>query len=163
MKMRFYGAFCIFLLVVIAFTGCGGGGGGGGTGENSADQILASQLVGTWKLSQATKEGVLVPVKPNSAGQVGTITFNSNNTASSVDYTISTSVIVAVGDTAPDTNFYQTKDEAPTTSGGSWAVSNGVLISSGTSGKTYTNKVEIKNGELYQTLPDGDIRVWVRA
>lgn len=165
MKMRLNGVFFAFLLIALAFTGCGGGGSGGGPAatDASADQLLASQLVGTWKLSQATKDGVLVPVKPNTTGQVGTITFNSDNTASSVDYTISTSVIVAVGGSAPDTNFYQTRDEAPVTSGGSWVVSGGSIVSTSTNGQTYTNRVEIKNGELYQTMSDGEVRVWIRA
>lgn len=163
MKMRFYGVILAFLLASLAFTGCGGGGGGGGVADTSADQLLSSQLIGTWKLSQSTKNGALVPVKPNTAGQVGTITFNSDNTAASVDYTISTSVIVAVGESAPDTNFYQTKDEAPATSGGSWVVSGGNLVSTSTSGNTYTNKIEIKNSELYQTMSDGDIQVWAKA
>lgn len=162
MKMRVYGAVFAFLFIATAFTGCGGGGGGGGIVNTSADQTLASQLVGTWKLSQATKDGVLVPVKPNTANQVGTITFNSDNTASSIDYTITTSVIVGVGG-APDTNFYQTTDAAPTISGGTWAVSNGTLISTNGDGDTFTNSVQITNGDLYQTMSDGDVRVWTKA
>lgn len=163
MKMRVYGVVFAFLLIATAFTGCGGGGGGGGSViDTSADQLLASQLIGTWKLSQASKDGVLVEVKPNTANQVGTITFNSDNTASSIDYTITTSVIVGVGD-APDTNFYQTQDTAPTVSGGTWAVSNGTLISTNGDGDTFTNSVQITNGDLYQTMSDGDVRVWTKA
>ncbi|HNX78096.1 MAG TPA: hypothetical protein PKM56_20660 [Candidatus Rifleibacterium sp.] len=42
-------------------------------------------------------------------------------------------------------------------------VSSGSLVSTSASGKTYTNKVEIKNGELHQTLPDGETRVWIKS
>ncbi|HAE37683.1 MAG TPA: hypothetical protein DCG57_03470 [Candidatus Riflebacteria bacterium] len=162
MKMRVYGVVLAILLVATAFTGCGGGGGGGGVADTSADQLLASQLIGTWKLSQASKDGVLVEVKPNTANQVGTITFSSDNTAASVDYTITTSVIVGVGG-APDTNFYQTEDTAPTISGGSWAVANETLITTNSSGQTFTNAIQITDSKLYQTMSDGDVRVWTKV
>jgi len=158
--------FCILLLAAFALTltGCGGGSGGGGAAPvtSQADQDLVASLVGTWKLSQASKSGSLVPVLPNSAGNVGTITFNSNGTASSVDYTLTTWYAVSPGSLPSENNSYQTTDDAPEISGGTWTASAGKLYTTSSTGETFVNSVEIINGELYQTMSDGTRRVWER-
>ena len=52
----------LFLLpaFILTVTGCGGGGGGGGPAPvtSQADQNLIASIIGTWKLSQASKSGV---------------------------------------------------------------------------------------------------------
>lgn len=158
--------FCLLLLAAFALTlsGCGGGGGGGGAAPitSQADQDLVASLAGTWKLSQALKNGSLVPVLPNSAGSVGTITFNSNGTASSVDYTLTTYYAVSPGSLPSENNSYQTTDDAPDISGGTWTAAGGKLYTTASTGETFVNSVEIINGELYQTMADGDQRVWKR-
>jgi hypothetical protein len=167
MKMRLNGVFFAFLLIALAFTGCGGGGGPAAT-DTSADQLLASQLVGTWKLSQATKNGVLVPVLPTDSGEIGTISFNADRTATGSDYTITTSSGATVVDPnnptpPPSTDFYKTTAVAASSAVHSWAISNGSLVVQAATGKTITNRVEIKDGKFYQTMPNGEIQVWVRA
>jgi len=117
MKMRSNGVFFAFLLIALAFTGCGDGGGPAAT-DTSADQLLASQLVGTWKLSQATKNGVLVPVLPTDSGEIGTISFNADRTATGSDYTITTSSGATVVDPnnptpPPSTDFLKLQLSLP--------------------------------------------------
>lgn len=170
MKMRFYGAILAILWVSLALTGCGGGGGGGATGAagTSADTLLASQLVGTWKLSQATKNGVLVPVLPTDAGEIGTIIFNADQTATGNDYTISTSNGVMVVDPnnpalPANADSYKTTAVSASNAVHSWSVSGGSLIVQSAGGVTMTNSIEIKDGKFYQTMPDGDVQVWVRG
>lgn len=169
MKIRFFGVLFAFLLIAILFPGCGGGGGGStGAADTSADSLLASQLVGTWKLSEATRNGVLIPVLPTDAGEIGTIIFNANQTATGNDFTISTSggvMVVDPNNPAPpaNANSYKTTAVSASNAVHSWSVSGGLLIVQTASGKTMTNSIEIKNGKFHQTMPGGDVYVWVRG
>ncbi len=162
--MKKFVAILIACISILTVTGCGGGGGGGGPAPvtSQADQNLIASIIGTWKLSQASKSGVLVPVLPNSSGNVGTITFNSDGTANSTDYTLTTYYSASPGSLPSENDSYQTTNDPPDISGGTWTASDGKLYTTNSTGATFVNSVEIKNGELYQTMSDGTQRVWKR-
>ncbi|HNW09822.1 MAG TPA: hypothetical protein PKI71_00515 [Candidatus Rifleibacterium sp.] len=162
--MKKFVAILIICISVFTIIGCGGGGGGGASAPitSQADQDLIASVIGNWKLSQASKNGILVPVLPNSSGNVGTITFNSDGTANSTDYTLTTYYSASPGSPASENNSYQTTNDPPAISGGTWTASAGKLYTTSSTGETFVNSVEIRNGELYQTMSDGTQRVWKR-
>jgi len=152
--MRQISFFVLLISLALTFAGCGGGGGGGGAAVNPNDAVLASKIVGTWKLIKETDDlGVLKTVNANSSGKVNTVTFNADNTATTIAYSMQTTDQLA---------FWTTDDVAPETSAGSWVISNESLVVTSQHG-TFSYPITIVDNILTQTNSDNEKMVYEKV
>ncbi|MBP7634647.1 lipocalin family protein, partial [Candidatus Ozemobacteraceae bacterium] len=142
----------VLLYMALSLAGCGGGGGGGGIISND-DQILADQLIGKWKLINKNHNlNELKAVEPNDSGRTCWIEFRSDNSATSVSYTLELS---------DGSETWITKNTASETITGKWQISNQRLILSSNFG-LYSFDVSVLDSKLFVNYQDGDVDIYER-